>query len=417
MRSVFVALALGAVAAPARALEPKDVVVVVNAAVPGSRAVADHYCVKRGVPRENVVELDLPTGEDISRDDYDQKLVAPLREAIRPRLAEVKCLLTVYGVPLRVGPKQPTEAEAAELAAVKREIEETRKASDGGAKARLARLEQRRMILAHQESTAAVDSELMLLWFPPYPLARWQPNPLHWQYPTGRRKPSPRVLMTARLDGPTPAVAQRLVDDAVAVEARGLTGKVYIDARGYKFDPKGSDNGFGYAGYDESMREAARLLEKAGLPVTLDDKPDLFPVKSCPGAAVYCGWYALTSYRDCCTFVPGAVAWHLASGEAVTLRDPKSTAWCPNLLKAGAAATLGPVAEPYTIGFPKPAEFFGFLATGKYPLAEVHARTQLFASWMTVLVGDPLYNPFGKKPLLREEDVTASPKGGQALIR
>jgi uncharacterized protein (TIGR03790 family) len=223
--------------------------------------------------------------------------------------------------------------------------------------------------------------------------------------------------MTARLDGPTPAIARRLVDNALTAEAAGLSGKVYIDARGYKYDPKGGDAGTGYAGYDESMREAARLLEKAGLPVVLDDTPELFASRSCPDAAIYCGWYALTNYRDCCTFVPGAVAWHLASGEAVTLRDQNSKAWCPNFLKAGVAATLGPVAEPYTIGFPKPAEFFGFLATGKYTLAEVHARTQYFASWMTVLVGDPLYNPFGKKPLLKEEDVAASPKGGQVLFR
>ena len=45
--------------------------------------------------------------------------------------------------------------------------------------------------------------------------------------------------------------------------------------------------------------------------------------------------------------------------------------WCPNLLKKGVAATVGPVAEPYTIGFPKPSEFFGALAT-------VAARVSLF---------------------------------------
>ena len=414
MRFTLVVLFAIGLSARAPALEPKEIIVLVNRAVPGSREVADHYCAKRAVPRENVVELDLPTGEDIGRDDYDRKLVAPLREAVRPRLNEIKCLLAVYGVPLRVGPKQPTEAEKAELEKVKKELEAARGGADAGVK---ARLEQRRMILSHQESTAAVDSELMLLWFPPYPLARWQPNPLHWQFPAEKRKPSPPVLMTARLDGPTPASAKRLVDDAVATEAAGLRGKVYIDARGYTFDPKGTDGGTGYAGYDESMREAARLLEKAGMSVTLDDKPGLFPSRSCPGAAVYCGWYALADYRDCCTFVPGAVAWHLASGEAVTLRDPNSKAWCPGLLRAGAAATLGPVAEPYTIGFPKPAEFFGFLATGKYTLAEVHAKTQYFASWMTVLVGDPLYNPFKTRPLLKEEDVVASPRGGRVLFR
>ncbi len=70
-----------------------------------------------------------------------------------------------------------------------------------------------------------------------------------------------------------------------------------------------------------------------------------------------------------------------------SLRDPKSKLWCKNLLEHGAAATLGPVAEPYTIGFPKPAEFFGTLVTGEYTLVECYWRTERFASWMTVLSG------------------------------
>src|SRR5262245_2801785 len=88
------------------ALEPKEVFVLVNKAVPASRKVADYYVAKRKVPRENVVELDLPLGEDISRDDYDRKLAGPLRDALRDRKDQVKCLLAVYGVPLRVGPRE-----------------------------------------------------------------------------------------------------------------------------------------------------------------------------------------------------------------------------------------------------------------------------------------------------------------------
>ena len=85
--------------------------------------------------------------------------------------------------------------------------------------------------------------------------------------------------------------------------------------------------------------------------------------------------------------------------------------WCPNLLKKGVCATLGPVAEPYTIGFPKPAEFFGLLATGEYTLVACYARTMLFCSWMTVLVGDPLYTPFKGAGKLKVSDVVSSPKG------
>ena len=76
-------------------------------------------------------------------------------------------------------------------------------------------------------------------------------------------------------------------------------------------------------------------------------------------------------------------------------------------------ATLGPVSEPYTIGFPKPAEFFGFLVTGEYTLVECYSKTVLLTSWMTVLVGDPLYNPYRGQALLRVEQVQPSPAGSK----
>jgi uncharacterized protein (TIGR03790 family) len=235
------------------------------------------------------------------------------------------------------------------------------------------------------------------------------PDALRWS------KPAP--LMVSRLDGPSAALAKNLVDQAMEVEAKGLAGKVYVDTRGIPYDPS-KDPGYGYSGYDESLREMARLLrEDAKLPVILDDKPELFAPGSCPDCALYCGWYSLANYVDCCRFVPGAVAYHIASAEAISLRNPQSKLWCKCLLEHGVAATLGPVAEPYTFGFPKPAEFFGFLVTGRYTLVECYSKTALFHSWMTVLVGDPLYNPFAKTPKLSVDQVKPSPKGGKFFLQ
>ncbi len=277
-----------------------------------------------------------------------------------------------------------------------------------------AGLEERVRLLTHAESTAAVDSELMLLWIDGYPLSRWVVNPLYWQNPASSRRPP--VLMTCRLDGPTPEIAKRLVDDSLRAEATGLKGSVYIDARGIKYDPKADPAGTGYGGYDESFREAARLLEgPAKMEVFLENTEELFPAGACTGCALYGGWYALKNYRRCCTFVPGAVAWHLASLEMTSLRLPGKE-WAGNLLRDGAAATLGPVAEPYTAGFPKPEEFFGFLVTGEYTLVECYARTQLLTSWTVALVGDPLYNPFAKAPRLKPWEVLPSPHGAARLF-
>jgi uncharacterized protein (TIGR03790 family) len=406
------------------ALEPKDVIVIANKNVPASRAVAEHYLAKRNVPKENLVVLDLPAGEDISRADYDSKLVAPLREALKDK-PDAKVLLATYGVPLRVGGQILTDDEKKKLAENDKTLGEARKKLADLEKAKadqkeiaaartlVNQLQTIRKISAHDESHACVDSELMLLFWAKYPLDRWVMNPLNFQASEKYRSAN-RTMMTCRIDGPTPEIAKRLVDDAIAVEAKGLSGNVVIDARGIGFDPKkpGDANGTGYGGYDESFRETAKLFEKTDLPVKLDNVDKVLPAGSHKNVAFYSGWYSHANFVDCCEYVQGAVAWHLASSEAVTLRKNDSKYWCPNLLKKGVAATLGPVAEPYTVGFPKPAEFFGFLATGEFTLVESYSRSVLFCSWMMVLVGDPLYNPFAKNPQLKVKDVLPSPKGG-----
>src|SRR5260221_11999492 len=85
------------------ALEPKEVLVLANKNLPTSKEVAEHYCKQRNVPVENILMLDVPTTEDISRKDYLVKIVAPVREALKDRKEQIKVLLCVYGVPLRVG--------------------------------------------------------------------------------------------------------------------------------------------------------------------------------------------------------------------------------------------------------------------------------------------------------------------------
>jgi len=378
------------------------------------------------VPKENVIELSLPKGEDISREDYDAKLAGPLRDALKDKKDACKVLLCVYGVPLRVGGQKPSKDDLEQIDKLKPDLDEAKKRVEDAKKEKkdeqaaaaqrtVDRLNRQMARLRHDESHAAVDSELMLLWWPKYDLHRWQPNPLYWQTSDDERKKAERTLMTCRLDGPSVEIAKRLVDDALTAEANGLKGKAYFDARGQKLDVKNAQQWVGYQGYDESFREAAQLMTKAGFDVTLDDKDPVFPKDSCPDAALYAGWYSHANFVDSFTFPTGAVAWHLASSEATTLRNKDSKVWCPNLLKKGVAVTLGPVGEPYTVAFPKASEFFGFLATGKYTVVECYARTTTITSWMMTLVGDPLYNPFAKDPKLKDEDVFASPKGSKPL--
>ena len=85
--------------------------------------------------------------------------------------------------------------------------------------------------------------------------------------------------MVGRLDGPTPVIVKRLVDDAMDAEQNGLSGTFYIDARGLPEGP-GAD---AYALYDVRLRNLYKIIRsRTSIPVVLDDKPEVFAVGSCP---------------------------------------------------------------------------------------------------------------------------------------
>ena len=137
-------------------------------------------------------------------------------------------------------------------------------------------------ILSFEESAAAVDSELMLMWWDPTLFWRWQVNLHYFLIPLSAWKGKETIMMTCRLDGPSVEVVKRMIDDAVETEEKGLEGNVYIDARGIAFDPV-KHNDFGYAVYDESFRETATLLEKSGhMNVTLDNRETLLDPQAVP---------------------------------------------------------------------------------------------------------------------------------------
>jgi len=515
-------------------LQGDQVLIIANAKSPDSLRLAKLYASLRNIPPVNIIAINCPTSESISRDQYNRRIADPVRSFINGRnLTErIKALVTVYGVPLKVGAAKPTAAQLklvkklepvytrhvadvegilnqllgiarvattqpATLPAreapgqfskklpdirnqfnnamiqikkqMRREVAgESRRnltnrvrnlqirlqgptrvifhETERGLKKRLMakriRQAQQRMEemladepddsnigprynlaiqlgghlgvlkaiaddvarLKQKDSLAAVDSELPLVAHPQYMLAGRIPNLLNVRFTESRfaAKWQP-IFMVARLDGPGPEVVERMIRDSVKIEQSGLAGKVYIDARGIKARTT-------FAFYDQELLRLGVTLEKESkLQTVLDTRPELFPPGSCPKAAIYCGWYSLKKYVDAFQFVPGAVAFHIASFEAASLRDRNSSLWCPRLLQAGAAATIGPVAEPYLDGFPRPSEFFQLLLCGKYSLAEAFFMTNRYNSWRVILIGDPLYRPFAKNPQLPVPEITGPP--------
>jgi uncharacterized protein (TIGR03790 family) len=249
-------------------------------------------------------------------------------------------------------------------------------------------LESQKLFLSSDHSGASVDSELACMWWPAdYSRREWQDNPLRGST-NDLAKPT---VMTARLDGPSPEVVRRMIDNSLAVESVGLRGRAAVDARGIQPTP---GNGFG--AFDELLRQTASGIQSTAIIETvLDDKPEVFAAGSVQNIALYVGWYALRAYTSPGQFVPGSVAYHVASLELNWMRSEKDTGWCRALLLDGADATIGAVAEPYLHAFPPPDRFFAELLSGK-SLGEAYWRTTPMVSWQMALLGDPLYRPFAR---------------------
>jgi uncharacterized protein (TIGR03790 family) len=269
-------------------------------------------------------------------------------------------------------------------------------------------------LLTTTYADASLDSELSLLWWDRdlYPVAwRWG-NPLLQD--SASHPDDPPILMVSRLDAPTADLAKGLVDQALQAEHNGLQGTVYFDARG--LNAKGADT---YALYDQSLRDAAEVIRKqSSFRVVLDNADaTLSQPGAAPDVAIYIGWYRLRSYEDAFTFKPGAIGYHMASAEAVTVHDPAERGWCKNALERGITATLGSVGEPYLDAFPEPARFTALLLTGKYSLAEVYYLTSRYVSWRMVLFGDPLYNPMrGRSPTTANHSIRFPTSPSERLL-
>ena len=397
------------------ALEPKEILVVVNRNMSASSRIGRYYCEKRKVPYENILYLHLGKSlrDNISRDDYERWIAEPIRwELLKKRIpGEIRCLLTTYGVPIRVASRAPLKGQEGKLKELEESIKQEKKrieqleqvprapdrdASDETGRApdelkkskqKMAKLQLEIDRINGKETNASVDSELSMALVSAYDLYRWQPNRLKGDV-LGL---SFQTLMVSRLDGSDHEIIEGLVDKAIEAEKTGLKGIAYIDSRGIKNE---KSNLYGF--FDQSLRDLAILTRlRTAMPVKEERTPELFAPGSCPQAAIYCGWYSLKKYVDAFDFVDGAVGYHIASFEAAGLRDPNSSNWCPAMLRDGITATLGAVNEPYLHTFPEPKAFFGQLYKGSC-LVEAYYRTKPFNSWQLVLIGDPLYRPFKK---------------------
>ena len=368
-----------------------EVVVIYNRRVPESKQIAEYYAQRRAVPTNQVLGLDLPTDESMSRQEFLEKLQAPLLKHL-----EAEKLFTYGPATNRVANSKPSDPPVRRVVGarvryavlcygVPVKISADPKLVEEGADKLPSEL-QRNQAAVDSQLACSASSEGRLPWTGPIS------NPFYGATNAAMLHPTNGLLLVTRLDGPSPAIARGLVDKAIDAETNGLWGRAYIDSRGLT-------NG-GYVLGDNWMRASAFVARKAGFETVLDEKEATFPAGyPMSHVALYLGWYdqqvSGPFARGLVEFMPGAFAYHLYSFSAQHLRSTNNS-WTGVLLQLGATCTMGAVDEPYLTGTPDLFTFLSRFAGLSFTFGEAAYAGLASVSWQMTVVGDPLYRPFGQ---------------------
>ncbi len=364
-------------ARPLSATEPglaDATIVVFNKNAAESAQLAKFYAEKRGIPRDHLVPLACSEEEEISREAYDKTIAEPLRAVFKKKKwwtlrnkgddsfavasSSIRFVALIKGMPLKIRASEPRPGEKSE-------------GPVGG------------------RNEASVDSELSLLARAEPSIAGAANNPYFQSYERIMRMADMPLLLVCRLDAPSAATVRQMITDAVETERTGLWGRAYVDAA--------QNRSSGYEIGDEWMNAIVKQLRAAGVPVVFDGKPETFAVGyPMNDVALYYGWYAAGVTGPFASplfrFQPGAVAVHIHSFSASTLRDPNGN-WVGPLLARGATAVVGNVYEPF-LQLTNHLDILNDRLLHGFTFAESAYISIRGLSWMTVMVGDPLYRPY-----------------------
>lgn len=348
-----------ALAAPAWAQTPTEVLIVVNRQSAISRQIGEYYLRKRGVPLANLCTINTAPDEMISRKVYEDQIEAPIGAFLKKARLQEKILyiVTTFGVPLRV------EGDSA----------------------------------GQLNTAASVDSELTLLYGRLHGMTFTLPgavaNPFFHQRDAPFRHPQFPIYLVTRLAAYDIGEMKGLVDRALL--ARN-TGKFVIDLRANETTPG-----------NQWLRTAALLLpkdrvvlEQSGV-VAMNQKDVIG----------YASWGSNDPDRKQrflhFQWLPGAIMTEFVSTNARTFRRPPDTwqigswndqttyfALSPQTMTAdyiheGATGASGQVDEPYLMYCPRPEFVLPAYYLGR-TLAESYYMGIPGLSWMNVVVGDPL---------------------------
>lgn len=356
MRPPFVLLLL--IARIIFAQPAENVLIIVNGNSEISRKIGQYYAERRQIPASNICRLAAATNEEISRDQFNNEVAAPIKNYLRAHNLTEKILyiVTTGGVPLKIHGNLGIIGEA-----------------------------------------ASVDSELTLLYSEmhgrPHALPAGVANPFFGKTNAPFRHPDFPIYLVTRLAGFDFDDVKAMIDRSL--EARNV-GKFVIDLKAGDKTPGNT-----------WLLQAAQQLPHNRL--VLDGTPAVLYHQS--DVIAYASWGSNDPARKQrhldFHWLPGAIATEYVSTNGRTFArppdgwnigawgDPKATfAGSPQSLTAdyihdGATGASGQVYEPYLQFTPRPNLVLPAYFHGRN-LAESFYLGIPMLSWMNIIVGDPL---------------------------
>ena len=171
------------------ALEPHEILVIANKNAARSVGLAQYYMQKRNIPQSNLVELWITDREWCSRKDYEKRAVYKIRKHLTEKDPnnQIRCLVTMYGVPLKIMPPEMTIEEnkqVEDLRNNRKDLNDRIKALGDSQKEQAKKLREelktvkkRIDVLTKNDHRASFDSELALVLRDDYSLPGWVLNP------------------------------------------------------------------------------------------------------------------------------------------------------------------------------------------------------------------------------------------------
>jgi len=330
--------------------ETRRVLLVVNKASDDSRAIAEYYRKRRGIPPENVVTLDCTRSDNVSIPEYETAILQPIRAHLQNSRNAIDFIVLTKGVPIRLRDSNGYSVDG---------------------------------------HLAAMDLNIQAIDKFDEPSVRKSINPFFGKNERFSHKKFGLYLVT-RLDGYEVEHVKRMIENSM--KAKAETGLFFFDAAPEKKQA-------GYLDMQQTLQRAEKVLRAKGY-VSQIDELDSFvsPTDLLMG---YASWgsndahFNLETYRKL-RFRPGALAETFVSTSGRSFsRTTDGQSMIADLIEAGVTGCKGYVSEPFTVALARPDILLDRYTSG-FNLAESFYMASPLAKWKDVVIGDPICNPYFK---------------------